>query len=158
MKMMTAIYSIMLGVFLLWGTATNHDDGVNAFAPSVQLRSSSSPQPLLLRKPTANSGGLSAKIRHLRQPHTRLLYRTSMTNNETEAAAMQFLPKSSSFFTTNHGSNHVVTKQQVVVSQQPLSHRFERTANATAQAEQPCILTIDGVRYNVTSWGTYVRS
>lgn len=32
------------------------------------------------------------------------------------------------------------------------SHRFERTATDVAKADQPCIFTIHGVRYNVTAW------
>jgi hypothetical protein len=37
----------------------------------------------------------------------------------------------------------------------PLNHRFERTASRIQHVDQPCIITIDGVRYNVTAWGTY---
>jgi hypothetical protein len=38
----------------------------------------------------------------------------------------------------------------------PLHHRFERTASRIRHVDQPCIITIDGVRYNVTAWGTDV--
>jgi cytochrome b involved in lipid metabolism len=34
----------------------------------------------------------------------------------------------------------------------PASKRFERIANDKTEAEKPCILTIEGVRYNVTAW------
>ena len=30
--------------------------------------------------------------------------------------------------------------------------RFERTASDVAQVDEPCILTIDGIRYNMTAW------
>jgi hypothetical protein len=33
-------------------------------------------------------------------------------------------------------------------------HRFDRTASQARQVDQPCILIIDNVRYNVTAWGT----
>jgi len=31
--------------------------------------------------------------------------------------------------------------------------RFARTASQQAVSDQPCVLTIDGVRYNMTDWG-----
>jgi hypothetical protein len=36
----------------------------------------------------------------------------------------------------------------------PPKHRFERTAPRIQHVDQPCIIAIGGVRYNVTSWGT----
>ena len=36
-------------------------------------------------------------------------------------------------------------------------HRFDRTASQIRQIDQPCVLTIHNVRYNVTAWGTYAR-
>lgn len=39
----------------------------------------------------------------------------------------------------------------------PPIHRFERTASQARQIDEPCILTIDNIRYNVTAWGTYTR-
>jgi hypothetical protein len=35
-----------------------------------------------------------------------------------------------------------------------LKHRFERTAPRIQHVDKPCIIAIDGVRYNMTSWGT----
>lgn len=37
-------------------------------------------------------------------------------------------------------------------SNAPASNRFERTASEFAKIDEPCILTIEGVRYNVTAW------
>lgn len=34
----------------------------------------------------------------------------------------------------------------------PQGDRFERTASQVAHVEQPCILTIDGIHYNITAW------
>lgn len=31
--------------------------------------------------------------------------------------------------------------------------RFTKTADTIRELEQPCILTIDNVRYNITAWG-----
>lgn len=42
-------------------------------------------------------------------------------------------------------------KQNVTSAELPI-HRFERTASSVAEVKEPCILTIDGIRYNLTGW------
>jgi len=48
-----------------------------------------------------------------------------------------------------HGQNETTTISTASV----VEDRFARTAPQKALLDKPCVLTIDGVRYNVTSWG-----